>query len=67
MSANEPAVTFHVGVALLVITEPQRDSFSELLRRRRVQQVIQELIVDLVEGHPDGKLHPFLQVVPSTD
>lgn len=60
-------MTFDVRVALLVITEPQSNSFSGLLGGRSIQQIIQELIVDLIEGDPDGKLHPLLQVTASTE
>lgn len=57
--------TFDVGVAVLVVAEPQRDPLPGLQHGRRVQQVVQELVVDLVEGHPDGELDSFLQVVSS--
>lgn len=59
-------VTFDVGVALLVVAQPQRGSFSGQQRRRGVQKVVQELVVDLVKGHPDGKVDAVLKVVAAT-
>lgn len=58
--------TFYVGVALLVVTKPQRGPFPGLQGGRSVQQIIQELVVDLVEGHPDRKLHSFFQIISNT-
>lgn len=60
-----PAFTFHVGVALLVVAEPQRHPLLQRQTVRGVQQVVQELVVDLVEGHPDGIAHALGQVVSS--
>lgn len=60
------SVTFHVGVALLVITKPQCHPFSGLQGGWSIQKVIQKLVVDLIERHPDGKLHPLHQIISST-
>lgn len=63
--ARRRVFTFHVGVAMPVIAQPQR---HPLLQRQvvwGVQQVVQKLVVDLVEGHPDGILHSLGQVISS--
>lgn len=59
------AFTFHVGVAVLVVAEPQRHPLLQRQAVRGVQQVVQKLVVDLVEGHPDGVAHALGQVVSS--
>lgn len=59
-------VTLDVRVPLLVITQPQDGPLLRLEAGRSLKQVVQELIVDLVEGHPHRELNPLLQLLPST-
>lgn len=63
--APRRALTFHVGVSVLVVAEPQRHPFLQRHAARGVQQVVQKLVVDLIEGHPDGVVHALGQVVSS--
>ena len=57
--------TLDVGVAVLVVAEAQGGPLPELLGGRGLQEVVQELVVDLVEGHPDGEERLPLQVLPA--
>lgn len=59
-------LTFHVGVSLFVVTEPQSHPLLQWQAVWGVQQVVQKLIVDLVEGDPDGILDSIRQIISST-
>ena len=57
-------LTLDVGVALLVIAELQVGSLLEHAGGRGLQQIVQELVVDLVVGHPHRELHALPQTLP---
>lgn len=49
--------TFDIGAASLILTKSQCRPLAGWTNHSHVQQVINQLIVDLKKGHPDGELH----------